>query len=189
MPLRLQFQLNVRTIHPDFVAAHPMRRRRAEHVARADLELGAMPGASDLVALELPSERGPPRCVQVLSMAWNLPSTLNRAIFFPCTSTNLPRLGSSSLACATLTYSAMLASRFTFCGREFSLGPDPIALCVGIVTIIATFDATKPTNTRFRLNILSAIQPAAVYRSSLYSASHFFSFRARSFLCRKCLPR
>src|SRR5258708_5050585 len=57
-----------------------------------------------------PSERGPPRCVQVLSIAWNLPSTLNRAIFFPCTSTNLPWLGSSSLAWATLTYSGMLAS-------------------------------------------------------------------------------
>src|SRR5713226_407051 len=54
MPLRLQFQLNVRTIHPDFVGAHPLRRRRAEHLAGADLELGAMPGASDLVALELP---------------------------------------------------------------------------------------------------------------------------------------
>lgn len=52
--LRLQFQLNVRTIHPDFVGAHPLRRRRAEHLAAADLELGAMPGASDLVAFELP---------------------------------------------------------------------------------------------------------------------------------------
>src|SRR6266404_844582 len=110
MPPRLQFQLNVRTIHPDFVGAQSLRRRRAEHLAGADLELGAMPGASDLVALELPSERGPPRCVQLLSMAWNLPSTLNRAIFFPCTSTNLPWLGSSSLASATLTYSDMLAS-------------------------------------------------------------------------------
>ena len=54
MPLRLQFQLNVRTIHSDFVGAHPLRRRRAEHLAGADLELGAMPGASDLVAFELP---------------------------------------------------------------------------------------------------------------------------------------
>src|SRR5229473_1303439 len=54
MPLRLQFQLNVRTIHPDFVGTHPLRRRRAEHLAGTDLELGAMPGASDLVALEFP---------------------------------------------------------------------------------------------------------------------------------------
>ena len=54
MPLRLQFQLNVRTIHPDFVGVHPLRRRRAEHLAGADLVLGAMPGASDFVALELP---------------------------------------------------------------------------------------------------------------------------------------
>ncbi len=54
MPPRLQFQLNVRTIHPDFIGAHPLRRRRAEHLAGADLEFGAMPGASDLVALELP---------------------------------------------------------------------------------------------------------------------------------------
>ena len=53
MPPRLQFQLNVRTIHLDFVGAHPLRRRRAEHLAGADLELGTMPGASDLVALEL----------------------------------------------------------------------------------------------------------------------------------------
>src|ERR1700676_741380 len=54
MPPRLQFQLNVRTIHPDFVGAQSLRRRRAEHLAGADPELGAMPGASDLVALELP---------------------------------------------------------------------------------------------------------------------------------------
>src|SRR6202043_2138294 len=51
MPPRLQFQLNVRTIHPDFVGAQSLRRRRAEHLAGADPELGAMPGASDLVAL------------------------------------------------------------------------------------------------------------------------------------------
>jgi hypothetical protein len=54
MPPRLQFQLNVRTIHPDFVGAYPLQRRRAEHLAGADLEFGAMPGASDLVPLELP---------------------------------------------------------------------------------------------------------------------------------------
>src|SRR6266849_11048005 len=54
MPLRLQFQLHVRTIHPDFVGTHPLRRRRAEHLAGANLELGAMPGASDLVALKFP---------------------------------------------------------------------------------------------------------------------------------------
>jgi hypothetical protein len=28
---------------------------------------------------------------------------------------------------------------------------------------MAIFDATRPSNTRFRVNILSAIQPAAVY--------------------------
>jgi hypothetical protein len=33
---------------------------------------------------------------------------------------------------------------------------------VGKITIPATFDATKPANMRFRVNILSAIQPAAV---------------------------
>src|SRR5712691_11611478 len=107
-PLRLQFQLNVRTIHPDFVGTHPLRRRRAEHLAGANLELRAMPGQETSSPSSSPSERGPPRCVQVLSMAWNLP--LNRAIFFPCTSTNLPWLGSSPLACATLTYSGMLTS-------------------------------------------------------------------------------
>jgi len=55
--------------------------------------------------------------------------------------------------------------RSASCGRESSLRPDPIALRVGNVTIVATFDATKPANTWFRLNILSAIQPAAVYRA------------------------
>ncbi len=54
MPLRLQFQLNVRTIHADFVGTHPLRRWRAEHLAGANLELRAMPGARDLVALEFP---------------------------------------------------------------------------------------------------------------------------------------
>ncbi len=54
LPPRLQFQLNVRTIHPDVVGAHPLRRRWAEHLAGADLEFGDMQGASDLLALELP---------------------------------------------------------------------------------------------------------------------------------------
>src|SRR6202049_228758 len=53
-PLPLQFQLNVRTIHPNFVAVHPLRRRRPEHLATGDIELGAVPGTSDLVAVELP---------------------------------------------------------------------------------------------------------------------------------------
>jgi len=67
MPPRLQFQLNVRTIHLDFVGAHPLRRRRAEHLAGADLELGTMPGASDLVALELLlSERATAMCTGVV---------------------------------------------------------------------------------------------------------------------------
>lgn len=45
------------------------------------------------------------------------------------------------------------------------LGHDPIALCVGIVTIVAAFDTTTPTNTRFGINILSAIQPVVVSRA------------------------
>ena len=48
-------------------------------------------------------------------------------------------------------------------GRESSLSPDPIAPGVGNITILAAFDAAKPANTRFRVNILSAIQPAPVY--------------------------
>ena len=48
-------------------------------------------------------------------------------------------------------------------GRESSLSPDPIAPGVGIITILAAFDAAKPANTRFGVNILSAIQPAPVY--------------------------
>ena len=42
------------------------------------------------------------------------------------------------------------------------LGPDPIALCVRIVTIVAAFDTATPTNTRFGVDILSAIQPVVV---------------------------
>jgi hypothetical protein len=45
------------------------------------------------------------------------------------------------------------------------LGPDPIAFCVGIVTIVAAFDAATPTHTRFRINILSAVQPVFVSRA------------------------
>jgi hypothetical protein len=52
--LRLQFHLKVRTIYPNFVRVHSLQRRRAEHLAGANLELGAMPGASDLVTFELP---------------------------------------------------------------------------------------------------------------------------------------
>ena len=53
--------------------------------------------------------------------------------------------------------------RSASCGRESSLSPDPIAPGVGNITILAALDAAKPANTRFRVNILSAIQPAAVY--------------------------
>jgi hypothetical protein len=60
---------------------------------------------------------------------------------------------------------AFFLFRSASCGRESSLRPDPIALRVGNVTIVATFDATRPANTWFRLNILSAIQPTAVYRA------------------------
>jgi len=48
-------------------------------------------------------------------------------------------------------------------GQESSLSPDLLVLCVSNAAILAIFDATKPANTRFRVNILSAIQPAAVY--------------------------
>jgi len=51
----------------------------------------------------------------------------------------------------------------TTCRLRVSLSPDSIALCVGKVTIAATFDATKPANPRFRVDILSAIQPATVF--------------------------
>ena len=47
--------------------------------------------------------------------------------------------------------------------QESSLGPNPIAFCIGNMAVVTAFDATKPANTRFRVNILSAIQPAAVY--------------------------
>jgi hypothetical protein len=43
--------------------------------------------------------------------------------------------------------------------------PDPIALCVGVVTIFAAFNTTTPTNTRFGINILTAIQPMVVFRA------------------------
>jgi hypothetical protein len=45
------------------------------------------------------------------------------------------------------------------------LGPDPIAFCVGIVTIVAAFDATTPTHTGLGIDILSTIQPADVFRA------------------------
>jgi hypothetical protein len=49
--------------------------------------------------------------------------------------------------------------------QYLNLGPDPIALCLGMVNIVAAFDATTPTNTRFGTNILSAIQPVVVSRA------------------------
>src|SRR6266478_4587337 len=48
------------------------------------------------------------------------------------------------------------------CERIPLLGPDPIALCVGIVTVVAAFDATRPTHTPFGIDLLSAIQPVVV---------------------------
>jgi len=55
--------------------------------------------------------------------------------------------------------------RRAFCEQNSLLGPNPIALCVGIVTIGAAFDATTPTHTRFGIDILSAIQPVVVSRA------------------------
>src|SRR5229473_93371 len=113
MPLRLHFQLNVRTIHSDFVEPTPCGAGGLSTSPVLTLNLAPCQGQVTSSPSSSLSERGPPRCVQVLSMSWNLPSKLNRAIFFPCTSTSFPRLGSSSLACATLTYSGMLASLIT----------------------------------------------------------------------------
>ena len=56
-------------------------------------------------------------------------------------------------------------SRLSFCEQMPLLGPNPIALCVGIVTIVAAFDATTPTHTRFGIYILSAVQPVVVSRA------------------------
>ena len=52
-----------------------------------------------------------------------------------------------------------------FSEQYLNLGPDPIAHCLGMVNIVAAFDATTPTNTRFGTNILSAIQPVVVSRA------------------------
>src|SRR5206468_9955443 len=59
------------------------------------------------VPTTIPSESGPPRWVQVSSIAWNFPSTLKSAIFFPPASTNVPSPGAISPALATLTNSAI----------------------------------------------------------------------------------
>jgi len=39
-------------------------------------------------------------------------------------------------------------------GQKSSLSPDTLLLYLGDVAIMAIFDATKPANTRFRVNIL-----------------------------------
>jgi hypothetical protein len=57
------------------------------------------------------------------------------------------------------------ASRPSSCEQMPLLGPDAIGLSIRNVTIVATFDTTKPTNTRLRLNVRSAIQPATMSRT------------------------
>jgi hypothetical protein len=54
-------------------------------------------------------------------------------------------------------------SWLSFCEQMPYLGPDPIALCFGIVAIVA--DATTPRHTRLGIDILSAIQPLVVSRA------------------------
>ena len=56
-------------------------------------------------------------------------------------------------------------SRLSFCEQKPLLRSDPIALCVGIVAVVAAFDATTPTHTRFGIDILSAVQPVVVSRA------------------------
>src|SRR6516165_4548056 len=50
-----------------------------------------------------PSPNGPPSWVQVLSMAWNVPATLKRAMLRPPASTTLPVPGATSFVSATFT--------------------------------------------------------------------------------------
>src|SRR5437899_11010106 len=54
-----------------------------------------------------PSPSGPPRWIQVLSIAWKTPPTLNSAISLPFTVTHRPVPGATSPAAATFTKLAM----------------------------------------------------------------------------------
>src|SRR2546426_9793238 len=54
-----------------------------------------------------PSESGPPRCVQVSSMAKKVPPRLKSAIFFPATSTHFASPGARSIVLAILMNCAM----------------------------------------------------------------------------------
>jgi hypothetical protein len=56
--------------------------RRAQYRSAGDVEDGAVPGAGHFCPRTIPSER-PARWVQVSSIAWNVLSTLKRAILFP----------------------------------------------------------------------------------------------------------
>ena len=59
-------------------------------------------------------------------------------------------------------------------------------LCISQESSFADLDSGTSSRTRS-----AGVLPwsARCGRSSLYSVSHRFSFRARSFLCRKCFPR
>src|SRR5262249_4044408 len=59
-----------------------------------------------------PSPNGPPRWVQVLSMAWKVPATLNRAMLRPSASTTLPVPGASPFVSVTFTSLDMVFAPF-----------------------------------------------------------------------------
>src|ERR1700690_1698389 len=59
-------------------------------------------GQAIVVPSSSPSASGPPRCLQVLSIAKNFPPALNSAICLPSASTNLPLPSGTSATFATL---------------------------------------------------------------------------------------
>jgi hypothetical protein len=66
---RLHLDLHVRPLHADRVARDALRRGGLQHGAGLDVVDGPMPRARHLSPATSPSQSGPPRCVQVSSMA------------------------------------------------------------------------------------------------------------------------
>ena len=77
--------------------------RWTDDLSCPNVECRAVPRQVTSCPESFPSAKGPPLCVQALSSAKNPPSTLNKAIRLPLTSTSRAWPGSISFVVATFT--------------------------------------------------------------------------------------
>ena len=84
----LHLDLDIGSRHANAVAARPLARPVDQRPPLSERRTSRRARGRSLRGRDSPSAKGPPLCVYVLSSAKNVPSTLNKAIRLPWTSTS-----------------------------------------------------------------------------------------------------